>query len=192
MELNADLLTRYRPLILKTLNPVIVTLWKLGLGRLFNLWPAVIGRHMIVKHYDHKNGTSNYTPINYLESDSMIYFAISQGENSEWIQNIISNPQVDVWLPDGWYAGQADVIELADDRLTLLRSILSDKMISARMARIELEMDDQNFELAVEDYVLIRVNRQSPRTGVDGPGGLAWLWPFILMFLLGLRPRKRR
>ena len=192
MDLIAYILNRYHLLIMKTLNPVNVTLWKLGLGRLFNLWPAVFGRHMVVKHYDHKNGTPIYTPIHYLESDSMIYFAINQGVNSEWVQNIISNPQVEVWLPDGWYAGQADVIELPDDRLALLRNILSDKMISARMARIEPEMDDQDFELAVEDYVLIRVNRQSPRTGVDGPGGLAWLWPFILMFLLGLRPRKRR
>jgi hypothetical protein len=122
----------------------------------------------------------------------MIYFAINQGVNSEWVQNIVANPQVEVWLPDGWYAGQADVVELPSDRLSLLRRSFKSNPISARIAGIEPEMEDQNFDLAVEDYALIRVIRQSPRTGVNGPGGLAWLWPFILIFLLGLRPRKRR
>jgi hypothetical protein len=192
MDLIAYLLNRYHGLIEKTLDPMIVTLWKLGLGRLFNIWPAVFGRHMIIKHFDQKNGTPNYTPIHYHESDGLIFFVIDQGVNSEWVQNIMSNPQVEVWLPDGWYAGQADVIELPDDRLPLLRSIFSDNMISTRLAGIEPEMEDQDFELAVEDYVLVRVNRQSPRTGVNGPGGLAWLWPFILVLLLGLRPRRRR
>jgi hypothetical protein len=192
MELIAYLINRYRTVIVKTLDPVMVTLWKLGLGRLFNLWPAVFGNHLIVKHSDHKNGTPNYSPIHYLESDSMIYFAINQGVNSEWVQNIVANPQVEVWLPDGWYAGQADVVELPSDRLSLLRRSFKSNPISARIAGIEPELEDKDFDLAVEDYVLIRVVRQSPRTGVNGPGGLAWLWPFILIFLLGLRPRKRR
>lgn len=192
MNMIADLLNRYHPWVKKILDPVVITLWRLGLGRLFNLWPAVIGRIMVIKHYDLKNGTSIYTAVNFIERDSGIYCVAHREVNSEWIQNIMANPQVEVWLPDGWYAGQADAVEYSEDRLELLRSVFSGNPIPAKIAGIDPELEDAVFEMASENYQLVRVIRQSPRTGVDGPGGLAWMWPFILMLLLRLRPRKRR
>lgn len=192
MDLMADLLNRYQPMILKVIDPLVVILWRLGLGRLFNFWPAVTGRIMVIKHFDRKKGIQIYTPINFIEHDNMIYCADQRGGISDCVQNIMANPQVEVWLPDGWYAGQADLVESSPDRLPQLRRFLLENPLFARISGIDLQSEDNEFELAVENYQIIRIMRQSPRTGVNGPGGLAWLWPFILMFLLGLRPRKRR
>ena len=192
MDLLANFFIRYQPMFLKLIDPVVVTLWRLGLGRLFNLWPTVSGRIMVMKHFDHKNGIQIFTPMNFIERDNIIYCTDQRGQISDWVQNIMANPQVEVWLPDGWYAGQADLVDPSTDRLSLLRSFLVENPIFFRISGIDPQSEDREFESAVENYPLARIMRQSPRTGVNGPGGLAWMWPFILMFLLGLRPRKRR
>lgn len=192
MDLLANFFIRYQPMFLKLIDPVVVTLWRLGLGRLFNLWPTVSGRIMVMKHFDHKNGIQIFTPMNFIERDNIIYCTDQRGQISDWVQNIMANPQVEVWLPDGWYAGQADLVDPSTDRLSLLRSFLVENPIFSRISGIDPQSEDREFESAVENYPLVRIMRQSPRTGVNGPGGLAWMWPFILMFLLGLRPRKRR
>jgi hypothetical protein len=192
MDLLANFFIRYQPMFLKLIDPVVVTLWRLGLGRLFNLWPTVAGRIMVMKHFDYKNGIQIFTPMNFIERDNIIYCTDQRGQISGWVQNIMANPQVEVWLPDGWYAGQADLVDPSTDRLSLLRSFLVENPIFSRISGIDPQSEDIEFESAVENYPLARIMRQSPRTGVNGPGGLAWMWPFILMFLLGLRPRKRR
>jgi hypothetical protein len=38
---------------------------------------------------------------------------------------------------------------------------------------------------------LLRIKRQSPCTGVEGPGSLAWLWPFMFFVFL-FHPRRKR
>jgi deazaflavin-dependent oxidoreductase (nitroreductase family) len=192
MNSNSDPFVQYFPIISNYLNPVIVFLWRLGLGRLLNLWPGVTGRIMILKHNGRRTGKPIFTPINYIEHEGLIYCAASLGVHSDWYLNILADPQVEVWLPDGWYAGHAMVIDRQDDRLEMLRVVLSASNVAARMTGIDLDLEDEEFELAASDYKLISINRQSARTGVNGPGGMAWLWPFILFFMLGMRPRRRK
>ncbi|MBM3137625.1 MAG: hypothetical protein FJZ98_05505 [Chloroflexi bacterium] len=192
MDLIIDLINRYQPMIEKILNPVVVILWRLGLGRLFNILPAVAGRTMIIKHYDLKNGTPIFTPVNFSERENVIICSTHQRSNPELGQNLMANSQVEIWLPDGWYAGQADLVELPSDRLPLLQSLFSDNPLLARITGIDMQAEGEEFESAVNDLSIVRITRQSPRTGVNGPGGLSWLWPFILVFVLGLRPRRRR
>ena len=192
MNQKNDLFSRYFPLLSPYLNPVIVVLWRLGLGRLFNMLPWLTGRIMILKHNGRKTGNSILTPVNYIEHEGLILCAASLGESSDWYLTIMANPQVEVWLPGGWYAGQGDVIEQPDEQLELLRTVLSARNIAARITGIDLELDDEEFAVAAQEYKLIRITRPSPRTGVNGPGGLAWLWPFILVVMMGLRPKRRR
>jgi len=192
MDLMAELINRFEPIISKIIDPLIVILWRLGLGRLFNLWPVITGRIMVIKHYDMKNGTPAFTPVNFLEQETVLYFVPRQRADFNISQNIMANPQVEVWLPDGWYTGQADLVATTPERLLLLQKIFSESPIIARISGVTPLIDESEFESTVVDYPVFRVIRQSPRTGVNGPGGLAWLWPFILLFLLGLRPRRRR
>ncbi len=192
MDQNTDLFVRYFPVLSNHLNPLVVILWRLGLGRLLNLWPAVTGRIMILKHSGRKTGKAIFTPVNYIEREGLIYCAASLGVHSDWYLNILANPQVEVWLPDGWYAGHASVIELQKENLEMLKTVLSSANIASRMTGIDLDLEEEEFALAAVDYKLISIERQSPRTGVNGPGGLAWLWPFILVFLLGMRPKRKR
>jgi hypothetical protein len=56
-------------------------------------------------------------------------------------------------------------------------------------------MTDAELDELTRKHQLIRIRRGAARTGPDGPGDLAWVWPVATMalaLLLLLRPRRRR
>jgi len=48
-----------------TVNYFMVFMWKIGLRKWINIWPAVIGRIMVIKHRGRKSGREYLTPVNY-------------------------------------------------------------------------------------------------------------------------------
>lgn len=193
MNLYTDNLERYLPKIFKCINPLMVFLWRLGLGKLINIWPSVIGRIMVIKHQGRKSGTSHFTPVNYTEEDGVIFCTAGFGESSDWYLNLMANPQVEVWLPDGWYVGNAEVVNDPEARLSFLRKVLIASGFAAKLFGIDpVNLLDSQLDDHTKEYILLRIDRQSPRTGSDGPGGLAWIWPFILFFTLFAKPKRRK
>ena len=67
---------------------------------------------------------------------------------------------------------------------------------AARLAGIDpLRMSDEELADASASYPLVHIRRTEARTGLGGPGDLAWVWPWttvILLILLLFRPRSRR
>ena len=82
------------------------------------------------------------------------------------------------------------------DRISLLRQVLIASGFAARLAGINpLAITDAELDAKTADYRLIRIRPLTPRTGRDGPGDLAWVWPlatFILLPLAFLRGSRRR
>jgi hypothetical protein len=187
MNPNPETLLKDLPSLMNYLNPAIVFLWRLGLGRLINLWPGLTGRTMILTHNDRKNNRSIHTPLNYLEIDSVIYCWSFPGNQSEWNTDLIANPQVEIWLPDGWFSGVCEVVDKPDQTQELLKTV----KLSSRFIEIISNAEKANPEDLLREYPMGRITRQSPRTGMNGPGGLAWLWPLIVVLLLGVRPKRR-
>ena len=56
----------------RILNKFMVRMWKMGMGRMINLWPAVGGRIMVIKHTGRNSGRTLYAPVNYAEVDGQI------------------------------------------------------------------------------------------------------------------------
>src|SRR5512143_1464225 len=83
------------------MNHFMVFLWKIGLGRAINFWPAKIGRIMVIKHRGRKSGKEYLTPVNYAPVDGEIYCLAGFGSGSDWYRNMIVNPGVELWLPKG-------------------------------------------------------------------------------------------
>ena len=46
--------------------------------------------------------------MNYASVDGDIYCTAAFGKGADWYLNIVANPQVEVWLPDGRWAGIAE------------------------------------------------------------------------------------
>ena len=102
---------------------------------------------------------------------------------------------MEIWLPDGWWAGIAEDVSDCDARLPLLRQVLIGSGFAARVAGINPHTrTDEELANATTDYRLIRITRTEARTGPGGPGDKAWVWPvmMLLLLLLLLRPKRRK
>ena len=181
----------------KYVNRFMLIMWRLGMGPLLNMGPAMAGRYMVITHTGRKSGMKRRTPVNYAEVDGEIYCTVGFGSVSDWYRNIIANPQVEVWLPDGWYAGIAEEVMHPEARLPLLRDVLIASGFAAQAAGVDPnKMTDEELDAATKEYKLIHIRRVAARTGVDGPGDLVWVWPLVVMILLPLilfrRPGGRR
>lgn len=181
--------------VFKNFNTFMVLLWRLGLGNWINLFPESAGQIMVLSHTGRKTGLKRRTPVNYALIDGEIYCLAGFGSISDWYRNLLANPEVEVWLPDGWYAGRAVDVTNEKGRLERLRAVLIASGFAAPLFGIRpTEMSDAELEAATRDYCLVRIERHSPRTGPGGPGDLSWVWPlatFILLPLVFSRRRRR-
>jgi len=169
----------------KLLNRFMLALWRLGLGGWVNGWPSVGGRIMVLTHVGRKTGISRRIPLNYAIVDGDVYCTAAFGSRSDWYRNLLANPEVEIWLPDGWWAGSASDISGSDARIDLLRKVLIASGFAAWLAGIRPRTDsDQKFAALTEEYQLLRIRRSQGLTGRGGPGDLAWIWPLATMILL--------
>jgi len=177
----------------KQFNRFMLLMWRLGLGPWVNAWPEVGGRIMVITHTGRKTGVRRRTPVNYTIAEGEIYCTAGFGSLSDWYRNIMADPQVEMWLPDGWWAGLAEEVTDAEMRIPLLRQVLIDSGFAARAAGIDpVGMTNAELEAATESYRLIHIRRAEARTGPGGPGELSWVWPLATMMLLPLVLLRRR
>lgn len=168
-------------------NRFMVLLWRLGLGSSINVWPQVIGRILVITHTGRKSGLKRRTPANYAIINGDIYCMAGFGRISDWYRNIKINPNVEVWLPDGWWQGVAEELTEPVERLRLLRQVLVASGFAAFAVGINpYRITDQALEAITGEYRLLRIRRTAECTGRGGPGDLVWVWPLATMLLLPL------
>jgi deazaflavin-dependent oxidoreductase (nitroreductase family) len=171
-------------LAFKRFNVFMIWMWRLGFRRWINAWPGGIGRIMVLIHTGRKSGLRRRTPVNYARIDRELYCTAGFGQVSDWYRNILANPHVEVWLPDGWWSGLAEDISDHDQRLPLLREVLIASGFAAPMFGIDpRKMDDRQLAAVSVDYRLIRIRLVKPLSGSGGPGDLSWVWMPIFLAL---------
>jgi deazaflavin-dependent oxidoreductase (nitroreductase family) len=191
MEITPALVQQLRAAF-KIGNRFMLLMWRLGLGPFINMAPETTGRIMVMTHTGRKTGAKRQTPVNYMIHDEDIYCVAGFGSISDWYRNILKNPQVEVWLPEGWWQGVAEDVNHHPDRTELVREVLIASGFAARSAGIEpKKMSDEEIAAATTDYKLIRIRRTEACTGRGGPGDLAWVWPVATFLLLPLALRKK-
>lgn len=192
MEINPALTLQVRQAF-KYGNRFMVLLWRLGLAKYINISPETIGRIMVLVHVGRKTGAVRRTPVNYCIANNDIYCTAGFGAVSDWYRNILKNPQVEIWLPEGWWQGKAEDVSNHPDRGELLRQVLIASGFAAHSVGLEPKtMTLEEIEAATREYKLIRIRRTTACTGPGGPGDLAWVWPAVTFMLLPLALRKRR
>jgi len=168
-------------------NKFMLLMWRLGLSR-WGMRNRYSGWIMVITHTGRKSGLSRRTPVNYAILDGDIYCAAGFGALADWYRNIVANPQVEVWLPDGWWAGSATDVTAwpPAQRLPILRQVLINSGFAAYAAGIDpLHLSDAELAETTALYKLIRIQRTAARTGRDGPGDLAWVWQVATVVLGG-------
>lgn len=176
----------------KVFNRFMLLMWRLGLGSYGNR-PELGGSIMVLTHTGRKSGLKRRTPLNYALLEGEVYCTAGFGAGADWYRNILADPQVEVWLPDGWYAGVAEDVSNDPERAFLMRQVLIGSGFAARVAGINPQkMSDEEMAPLTQSYRLVRIRLVAPRTGAGGPGDLAWVWPLATSVLLGMLLLRRR
>lgn len=177
----------------KYFNPTMLLFWRLGLGTWMSFWPEGFGRYMVITHTGRKTGVRRQTPVNYTVMDGEVYCTAGFGQISDWYRNIMKNPNVEIWLPDGWWEARAEEVTDPQARLPLMRQVIRDSGFAGRLAGIDAgRISDEALDRITSDYRLIHLRRTAPRTGSGGPGELAWVWPLATFLLLPLALMKKK
>ena len=178
--------------VFKSFNRFMLLLWRLGLGSWGN-GTEFGGSIMVIKHTGRKTGLTRYTPVNYAVVDGDIYCTAGFGSVCDWYSNLMAIPQVEIWLPDGRWAGVAEDVSDSKDRGALLRQVIIASGFAGPLFGADpKKLTDADFEKLMDNYRLIRIQPKDAVTGPGGPGDLAWVWPLSTFILLLLWFRRRR
>jgi deazaflavin-dependent oxidoreductase (nitroreductase family) len=146
--------------ILHAFNPFMILMWKLGMGRMINIWPSVIGRIMVIKHRGRKSGKEYLTPVNYAVVDGEIYCTAGFGSISDWYRNMLVNPDIELWLPQGWRKARAEDISDSSERLFLLRQVIIASGFAGPLFGInQKKLNDEQLDAVSKEYCLIHFKK---------------------------------
>jgi deazaflavin-dependent oxidoreductase (nitroreductase family) len=142
----------------RQLNRFMLWMWRVGLGRWINAWPAVGGRIMVVTHRGRRSGRLYRTPLNYAPVGEAVYCTAGFGSRADWYRNLIAHPHVEVWLPRERWSGMAEDVSNAPDRSLRLRQVLIASGFAAYLAGINpRRVEDEELEKRADGYRLVRI-----------------------------------
>lgn len=171
----------------KYFNKFMLSLWRLGFGPWFNLWPEGWGQIMVITHTGRKSGIRYRTPVNYALLDGEVYCIAGFGQVADWYRNLVVNPNVEVWLPDGWWQGVAEDVSASENRSQIMRAVVMASGFAGPLFGVDpRSLDDLALMKATQSYKVVHIQRQAACTGSGGPGELAWIWQLTTLVLLSL------
>ncbi|MGB8981240.1 MAG: nitroreductase/quinone reductase family protein [Anaerolineales bacterium] len=142
--------------VFHSLNRFMVWMWKMGWGKAINFWPAVVGRIMVIKHRGRKSGREYLTPVNYAIVDGEIYCTAGFGSMSDWYRNMLVNPRVELWLPEGRRAACAEDVSDSPKRLFLLRQVIIASGFAGPLFGVnQKKMNDEQIDKVTKEYRLV-------------------------------------
>jgi deazaflavin-dependent oxidoreductase (nitroreductase family) len=176
---------------LRRVNPGMLLIWRLGLGRLAEIWPRGFGRLMVIEHVGRRSGTVYRTPVNFTPDGDHVYCIAGFGEGTDWYRNVLARPDIAVWLPGGRWAARAEDASGDPRRLQVMRRVLIDSGFAAPLIGLyPNRLGDVELEKATASYRLVRIRPLRHEDAPDGPGDLAWMWwplggAFVVGYLMG-------
>jgi deazaflavin-dependent oxidoreductase (nitroreductase family) len=142
--------------VFHALNRFMVFMWKIGWGKMINMWPAGFGRIMVIKHRGRKSGKEYLTPVNYALVDGEIYCTAGFGSGSDWYRNMLANPNIELWLPEGKRKARAEDISDSSNRLFLLRQVIIASGFAAPLFGINpKKVNDEQLDALSKEYRLV-------------------------------------
>jgi deazaflavin-dependent oxidoreductase (nitroreductase family) len=160
----------------------MVALWRLGLGRWVNVWPHGSGRILVLGHTGRRTGRRRWTPLNYAEVDGELYCTAGFGSGSDWYRNVLTQPQVELWLPGRRTLARVHEVSDHPQRTTLLREVLLASGFAAGLAGVDPRATDARLAAATESYRLLRLQPVVGEVELPDhprPGDWAWCWAVL-------------
>ena len=138
------------------MNHFMVWMWKIGLGRMLNSWPSVGGRIMVIQHRGRRSGKEYLTPVNYAIADGEIYCTAGFGPRTDWYRNIMADPSVRLWLPQGRRGARATDVSDSPQRPRLLREVIIASGFAGPLFGVDQrKLTDEQILRIAKDYRLV-------------------------------------
>jgi len=166
------------PPVLRGLNRLMLAHWRLGLGRVLNAFPRLLGRYMVIVTRGRRTGRLRRTSVNYVQMDRTVYCIAGWSPRSSWYANLRADPDVEVWLPGGRWKARADSVTDPDEATAALRGLLAEtEMLSRLLAGVDpWAIDDPTVRELTTWWPVVRIELAEPERGPGPrPGDLAWL-----------------
>ena len=142
--------------VFHAMNPFMVFMLRIGLGWTMNLWPAVSGRIMVIKHRGRKSGRDYLTPVNFAVVDGEVYCMAGFGSISDWYKNMMENPEVLLWLPQGKRRARAEDVSDSPRRVHLIRQVIIGAGFAGPLFGVDQRrLDDGQLAAVTKDYRLL-------------------------------------
>ena len=142
--------------VFHAMNPFMVFMLRIGLGWTMNIAPSFSGRIMVIKHRGRKSGKEYLTPVNYAKVDGEIYCTAGFGSISDWYKNMLANPSIELWLPEGKRKARAEDVTDSPNRIFLMRQVIIGSGFAGPLFGVDQrKMDDAQLDAATKDYRLI-------------------------------------
>ena len=152
----------------------MVPAFRLGLGPLMT--NPFSGYIMVLKTTGRKSGRRRYTPLNYAIWQGCVYCLAGYGQASDWVNNIRSNPQVELILPGGGLSGMASPVSDGQVHLAISRQILKNGGFAGFfMGFNPRTAPDSLVEDRMKDIPLICIRPLGPGNGPADPGEWGWI-----------------
>ena len=181
---------RVQQAMFRRVNRIMLVLWRLGLGRLLNAWPSVGGRMLVIVTVGRRSGRTRSFPLNYAPSDGAVYCAAGFGTRTHWYRNVLTHPDVEVWLPGGRWRGRVEPLR-SDEHPAVLREVLIATGFAARLFEgIDARtLRDDELRALADRFPLVRVTLAER---LNSPGDLAWVWTPVAAAFAALAARRGR
>ena len=149
--------------VFHAMNPFMVFMLKIGLGWTMNIWPAVSGRIMVIKHRGRKSGKEYLTPVNYALVDHEIYCTAGFGPSCDWYRNLLANPNIELQLPEGWRKARSEDVSDSPRRVFLLRQVIIGSGFAGPLFGInQKKLNDEQLNAASKEYRLLHFIMDKP------------------------------
>jgi deazaflavin-dependent oxidoreductase (nitroreductase family) len=172
---------------LHDMNRWMMLMWRIGLGRFAEAWPAGFGRIMVIEHVGRRTGARYRTPVNFTRCGPDLFCLAGFGPRTDWYRNVLAHPEIAVWLPHGRWTAKAEEASDSPDRLALMRRVLCDSGFASRAIGLDPRVvSDEVLDDATAGYLLLKITPLEREDAPDGPGDLAWVWwPLAAALALG-------
>lgn len=174
------LMTRFAPLIqggFRVVNrSLAVPLLRAGMGPF--LATPLTGSLMVLRTRGRRTGRRRDVPLGYVIREGSVYFCAGFGRPTAWLLNIAADPNVEVLLPGGAFAGVAEEVTERGEWAPAMRALLVSLGMIGRMTVGDVRGlgDDELWALA-GGIPLVRVRVTGLGSGPFDPGGLGWVIP---------------
>lgn len=162
-------------MLFRSMNRGMVVMWRMGLGRLSEAWPAVGGRILVVEHRGRKSGTLYLTPLNFARGGDSLYSLAAFGTGADWYRNVFAADRAVLWLHDGrWTVIATDATD-ETDACEWVRQVLIDSGFAARLFGLNPRtMTNDEIDTATAAYRLVRFDAIDRCD--EGFEDLVWMW----------------